>query len=250
MAGTPFIVDRGVVLRETETKETDKILTLLTWEQGKLTVIARGARQKNCKFAAAAQPLAYSEWTLYQRRDWHYASTASTLELFSGLRGDLETLALACYMAELTEAAAPEAVPVPELLRHLLNGLYALSALHKPPALVKPAFELRLLSLAGYEPLAGACAVCGRTEPEPPVLDPIQGVLRCKDCGGRVGRPLCQDSLAALRRIVYGDPKRLYSFRLGPEALARLSDAAEAFVFAQLERGFRTLDFYKSLMKS
>ena len=59
--------------------------------------------------------------------------------------------------------------------------------------------------------------------------------------------PLCPDSLAALRHIVYGDPKRLYSFRLTGPALERLSAAAEAFAAAQLERGFRTLDFYKSL---
>ena len=248
MAGTPYLVDCGVVLRETETKETDKILTLLTWGEGKISVIARGARRKNCKFAAAAQSLAYSEWTLYQRRDWHYASDASTLELFSGLRGDLTALSLACYMAELTEAVCPEAVPAPELLRHLLNGLYALSALHKPHALVKPAFELRLLCLAGYEPLADACAICGRENPENPVLDTAQGVVRCGSCGGGGGRPLCRDSLAALRHIVYGDPRRLYSFQMGDEALRRLSGASEAFLYAQLERGFATLDFYKSLL--
>ena len=248
MAGTPYTVDRGLVLRETETKETDKILTLLTWEQGKIAVIARGARRKGCRFAAAAQTLAYSEWTLYQRKDWHHASDASTLELFGGLREDLAALALGCYMAELTEAAAPDAVPVPELLRHLLNGLYALSTLHKPPALVRPAFELRLLCLAGYEPLADACAVCGREDPEDPVLDTAQGVIRCRGCGAGGGRPLCRDSLAALRHIVYGDPKRLYSFQLGPEPLRRLTAASEAFLYAQLERGFSTLDFYKSIL--
>ncbi len=247
MAGTPYIVDRGVVLRETETKETDKILTLLTWEQGKISVIARGARRKNCKFAAAAQPLAYAEWTLYQRKDWHYAGDASTLRLFGGLRGDLKAFSLGCYMAELTESVSPDAVPVPELLRHLLNGLYALSTLHKPPELVKPAFELRLLCLAGYEPLADACAVCGREDPALPVLDTAQGVVRCRDCGSGGGRPLCRDSLAALRHIVYGDPKRLYSFHLGEEPLRRLSAASEAFLYAQLERGFRTLDFYHQL---
>lgn len=247
MAGTPYIVDKGIVLRETETKETDKILTLLTWEQGKIPVIARGARRKNSKFSAAAQPLAYAEWTLYQRKEWHYASDASTLELFGGLRGDLECLALGFYMAELTEAAAPDNLPVPELLRHLLNGLYALSALHKPPSLVKLAFELRLLCLAGYEPLAEACAACGREDPEEPVLDTVQGVVRCRGCGGG-GLPLCRDSLAALRHIVYGDPKRLYSFQLGGEPLRRLSSASEAFLHAQLERGFSTLDFYKSIL--
>lgn len=248
MAGTPCMVVKGIVLRETETREADKILTLLTGEYGKLSVIARGVRRKSCKFAACAQSLAWSEWTLYQRGQWYYAREGSTLELFGGLRQDLDAMALGFYFAELTEAVTTEESPSEELLRHLLNGLYALSALHKPPALAKPAFELKLLCLAGYEPLADACAYCGAEDLENPMLDVAQGILRCGGCGGPgMAVPLCRDSLAALRHIVYGDPKRLYAFTLGAEALARLSRAAEVFLFAQLERKFRTLDFYKSL---
>lgn len=250
MAGTPYIVARGIVLRETETKETDKILTVLTGKCGKIPVIARGARRKSCKYAACAQSLAYSEWTLYQKGDWYYANEGSTLELFNGLRKDLDAMALGFYFAELTEAVTAEDTPAPELLRHLLNGLYALAALGKPAALVKPAFELKLLCLAGYEPLADSCAYCGNPDPEQPMLDVVQGVLRCGTCGVQersLSMPLCPSSLAALRHIVYGDPRRLYSFTLGEKALKRLSDAAEAFAAAQLERGFRTLDFYKSL---
>ena len=250
MASTPYIVVRGIVLRETETKEADKILTVLTAEQGKISVIARGVRRKGCKYAACAQPLAYSEWTLYQKGDWYYANDGSTLELFNGLRTDLEAMALGFYMAELTEAVTTEETAAAELLRHLLNGLYALSALHKLPALVKPAFEMKLLSLAGYEPLADGCVYCGCPEPEQPLLDVVQGVLRCRSCGVKesaLSMPLCVDSLKALRHVIYGDPKRLYSFRLGEEALRRFSGAAEAFAAAQLERGFRTLEFYKSL---
>ena len=250
MAGTPYIVARGIVLRETETKETDKILTVLTNKCGKIPVIARGARRKSCQYAACAQSLAYSEWTLYQKGDWYYANEGSTLELFNGLRKDLDAMALGFYFAELTEAVTAEDTPAPELLRHLLNGLYALAALGKPAALVKPAFELKLLCLAGYEPLADSCAYCGNPDPEQPMLDVVQGVLRCGTCGVQersLSMPLCPSSLAALRHIVYGDPKRLYSFTLGEKALKRLSDAAEAFAAAQLERGFRTLDFYKSL---
>ena len=249
MAGTPYSVLRGLVLRETETKESDKILTLLTAERGKVSVIARGARRKGCKFAACAQSLAYSEWTLYQRGQWAYASEGTTIELFQGLRRDLEAMALGFYFAELTEAVTVEEVPAEELLRHLLNGLYALSALQRPPLLVKAAFELKLLCLAGYEPLAEGCAVCGAPEPREPRLDVTQGVLHCAACGAGGGRtlPLCRDSLAALRHILYGDSKRLYAFSLGQEPLERLSTAAELFTAAQLERGFRTLDFYKSL---
>ena len=250
MAGTPYIVLRGVVLRETETKEADKILTLLTAERGKISVIARGVRRKSCRYAACAQPLVWSEWTLYQKGDWYYANEGSTLELFKGLRDDLDAMALGFYFAELTETVTSEETPAPELTRHLLNGLYALSTLHKPSALVKAAFELKLLCLAGYEPLVDGCAYCGCPDPEQPLLDVVQGVLRCRQCGVKesaLSMPLCRDALLALRHIVYGDPKRLYSFTLGADALRRLAAAAEAFAAAQLERGFKTLDFYKSL---
>jgi len=250
MPETAYLVTRGIVLRETETKEADKILTVLTREEGKISVIARGARRKGCRFTAAAQTLAYSEWTLYRRGDWYYVNEGSTLELFGGLQRDLDLLALGFYFAELTEAVTSEGEPSSELLSHLLNGLYALGTLHKPPRLVKAAFEIKLLCLAGYEPLADGCAYCGCEEPEQPLLDVAQGILRCRTCGAgesRLAMPLCHDSLQALRHIVYGDPKRLYSFRLGDDAADRLSNAAEAFVAAQLERGFRTLDFYKSL---
>ena len=102
MALPPYIVTKGVVLRETETRDADKILTLLTAERGKLSVIARGVCRKGCKFAACAQPLAYSEWTLYKKGDWYYANEGATLELFNGLRADLDAMALGFYLAELT----------------------------------------------------------------------------------------------------------------------------------------------------
>ena len=83
------------------------------------------------------------------------------------------------------------------------------------------------------------------------MLDVVQGLLHCKRCalGGRRGlsMPLCGPSLAAMRHVLGCQPKRLYAFSLEPAALGRLADAAEAFAAAQLERGFRTLDFYKSI---
>ena len=41
---------QGIVLREINYKEADKILTVLTREEGKLTLKARGCRRKNCYY--------------------------------------------------------------------------------------------------------------------------------------------------------------------------------------------------------
>ena len=50
-----------------------------------------------------------------------------------------------------------------------------------------------------------------------------------------------------MRHIVYGDPKRLFSFRLGGEDLKALSRLTEDYVQTQLERGFGPLDFYHQM---
>ena len=246
---TGKIVTSGIVLRETETKETDKILTVLTADLGKIGVIARGARRKNSRIAAASQLLAYSELTLYKRGNWYMLDEASTQELFDGVRQDFVLLSLASYFAELTESLTDEG-EAREELPLLLNALYALGTLKKEPAQVKAAFELRLLALSGFEPLADGCAVCGCDEPQAPMLDVVRGIVHCGSCKepGGLSLPLTNAALAAMQHVLSCPPKRLYSFTLDAPQLRILGQAAEAFVAAQLERSFRTLEYYKAIL--
>ena len=81
------------------------------------------------------------------------------------------------------------------------------------------------------------------------MLDVVQGVVHCAGCkqSGGLSLPLTDGSLAALRHALYGEEKRLYSFALDPASLRQLGHAAEGFVAAQLERPFRTLDYYKTI---
>ena len=243
---------KALVLREVDYRESDKILTLLTQEQGKLTVSARGCRKKGSAIAAGCQLLAWSEMVLYDYHGKWSVKEAAAERLFQGVRDDLERLSLGCYFAEVAEALALEGIPSPELLSLSLNSLHALDRMgEKPLPLVKTAFEWRSMCLAGYEPLVEGCAVCGADPPAEARFHLREGVLHCAACRDRVGEgismPLSGQALAALRHIVLGDPKRLFSFRLEGEGLRQLEDAGEAYLHTQLERGFRTLDFYKQI---
>ena len=60
--------------------------------------------------------------------------------------------------------------------------------------------------------------------------------------------PVTASVLEAMRYICLCDPKKLFSFRIGPETMHQLSNLAEAYLSTQLERGFSALDFYKSLL--
>jgi DNA repair protein RecO (recombination protein O) len=229
--------------------ESSKMLTVLTEKEGKLTVSARGAVRKGSKLAAAAQLLVYSEMTLHQSRDKWTMTEAHSLEQFRGLRDDVSLLALGSYFAEAVEAVADEDCPGPVLLPLLLNSLFALSSGLKAPETVKPAFELRLMAASGYEPSISRCHVCGKSEPARSKLDLGGGTLCCEGCPAPMDyAPLCLRALHAARYITSCDAKKLFSFKLGGDALKELSDASERYLLAQLDRGFRTLDYYKQIV--
>ena len=173
-----FKTVNALVLREVRYKEADRILTLLTDTDGKLTVKARGALRKSSRTAAATQQLTFSEMTLFSNRGKYTVNEAQVKEGFEGLRGDMEKLALAAYFAECMEALSVEDQPEPALLQLGLNCLYALSRDLHPQEKIKAAFETRLMCLAGYAPELGACPVCGR-EPGGPAPNPDHGRARC-----------------------------------------------------------------------
>lgn len=242
---------KALVLREVNYKESDKILTILTDEEGKLTVSARGCRKKGSPIAAVSQLLVWSEMTLYEYKGRWAVKEASAERQFAHLRGDLDKLSLGSYFAEVIETLAGEGQSEPGLLSLILNCLHGLDRLDLPERQVKTAFEWKVMALAGYEPMIDACAICGRETPEEPRIHLGEGVLHCAACrteiGDGISMPLTAPALCALRHVIWGNPKRLFAFRLDETSLRLLADAGEAYLMTRLERGFRTLDFYKSL---
>lgn len=245
-----YLTLQGIVLRVTEYNDRDALLTLLTQNHGKLSVKARGLRWKNSPLTAPCQLLALGEYTLFEYRGLYTVNEASSIELFCSLRRDLIKLSLGTYFAQVAEVLSQEDVPNPELLSLLLNCLFALSNLDIPIQQVKAVFELRAACLAGFAPDLFGCHICGNQNPNR--LDLSAGHLECDGCRDASSKgiriPITPSVLEAMRYICLCDPKKLFSFRIGENTRIQLDSLAEAYLTTQLERGFPTLDFYKSLL--
>ena len=245
-----YLTVQGLVLRVTAYNDTDALLTLLTPNHGKLTVKARGLRRKNSPLIAPCQLLAYGEFTLFEYRSMYTINEARVIELFTPLRRDLQKLSLGTYFAQAADLLAQEDLPNPELLSLVLNCLYALSSLNLPETLVKAVFELRGACIAGYAPNLYGCHVCGN--PFPDRFDLSGGQLECTSCRDRessgIRMPVTGGMLEAMHYITTCDSKKLFSFEVGESTLEQLSSLTESYLATQLERGFSTLDFYKSLL--
>lgn len=245
-----YLTIQGLVLRVTDYNDRDALLTVLSKKHGRLTVKARGLRRKNSPLTAPCQLLAYGEFTLFEYRGMYTINEAASIELFQNLRRDLRKLSLGTYFAQAAEVISEEDMPNPELLSLVLNCLYALSVLNLPENHVKAVFELRAACLAGYTPDLSSCHICGNQNPNR--FDISAGRLECSGCrnmdSNGIRMPLTSGILAAMRYITMCQSSRLFSFQLGAETMEQLAQVTESYLTTQLERGFSTLDFYKSLL--
>lgn len=244
-----YVTTRGLVLRVCPYNESDAMLTILTSELGRVSAKVRGLRRKNSPLIAPCQLLAYSEFTLFEYKDAFTVNEASTIQLFMPLRKDLQKLSLGTYFAQVSEIVSQEDLPNPELLSLVLNCLYALSELSISETLVKSVFELRTACLAGYAPDLSGCHCCGLRYPE--YFDVSEGKLICNRCHtgviGGIRLPVNPGIIDAMRYICCCDAKKLFSFELADASVFLLADITESYLSTQLERGFSSLDFYKSL---
>lgn len=244
-----YLTVQGLVLRVTNYNDTDALLTLLTSNQGKITVKARGLRRKNSPLIAPCQLLTYGTFTLFEYRGMYTINEAAALEMFQSLRRDLSKLSLGTYFAQVADVISQEDIPNPELLSLVLNSIYALSKMNFSENQIKAAFELRSACIAGYMPDLSCCYNCGNLTADR--FDISQGRLECSICrdpySDGIRMPITPGMLSAMRYICHCDLKKILAFQAGAETLESLAYLTESYLTSQLERSFSTLDFYKSL---
>ena len=241
----------ALIIRENNNiGESDRFVTALTRDLGVIRASARGARQLKNRSGAATKLLTYSRLTLVRGRDKYIIDEAEPLQLFFELHSDIERLALAQYFCELAGVLAPREEAAEPCLRLLLNALHYLCTGGRDSRLIKAVVELKLLAFAGYMPNLTACASCGAADAAGFWLLPRDGILQCTACRRNAfdgALPVSVTVLAAMRHILYGPFEKCYSFTLPEDGLTGLAQVSEAFLLAQLGRGFNSLDFYHTL---
>lgn len=253
----------ALVIRESDYGENDKLLTLLTAEKGRMTVLFKGGKSLRNKNSASSQLLCYSEFTVKERNGFYTLSEAALIQQFFELRSSLDRFSLSQYIADVCGEISVENENGEETLSLALNTLYMLCREDIDTDFIKAVFELRSMALNGFCPDLNACPLCGKHESDIFYLDVMNGSLRCGDCFGSdedielhkgEGQalliiPLSPSVLTAMRYVISAPSKRVFSFKLEESELESFCRACEKYLTNHLERGFKTLDFYKNIKK-
>ena len=253
---------KGVVIRNAEYGDSDKLLTLLTHEMGKVVVCVKGGKSIKSKHMPSCELFAYSEFQLYEKQGRFWVRESYLCESFFSIRRALEPMYLGQYLCDVTCDYALHDMPDESLLRLLLNSLYLLTSDKKDRRIVKCVFELKSAAIEGFMPDINECSGCGCKSSDM-FFDAIEGVVLCSECKSGINSSdspfgieqaapvyiLDSSILDAMRYILHSPIERSFSFVLPDEELSRLSVVCEAYLLHQMEHSFKTLDFYKMLQK-
>lgn len=258
----------ALVLRVSDSGENDRILTVLTAEEGKLHIIAKGARSVRSRNAPLCRILAYSNLELHKKGDLYWLMGGSVNNAFFGINNSLEGFSLASYILDIANEISGENFPAPEVLRMTLNTLYAIENSLKPLWQIKATYELFAATVSGFAPDLYSCRDCDRTAFEGSLwLDVMNGALLCPECLSRqngslpppetdrfetrnILLPLDASALEAMRYVTSAPPKRIFAYGISSQdSVDYFCRAAETYLLNHLERGFDTLSFYHSVTK-
>ena len=265
-----YTVD-GVIVREVNVGDNDKMLTIITPEGGRIGVMAKGARSSKSKTLAATQLYTYGNFEIYEKGDFKWLRGASVLDSFFEMRNTIEGLSLAAYLADIAYELTGEGEDSTEILRLTLNSFYAIAKKKAPLSIIKGVFELRAAAYEGFRPDLAGCRHFRSGEEDKIYLDVMNGCVICSQCMQKktdkqksfmMGSayadeneekslllPITPSVLAAMRYAVDAPLNRMLSFKLdGDDETEMFSRAAEEYLLNHLERGFTSLEFYKCMI--
>lgn len=145
---------RGVIIKETLVRESDKILTILTKEYGKISVSAKGAKNPKSKFLVA-QLFSYCDFVIYKGRSFYSLAQVDLIESFYNLRLDYDRLNTAYQIIKQIDTwSIGEFLPDEnrEILLLLLKALLKLSKIERDFELIRLLFGFKFLQLTGFSP--------------------------------------------------------------------------------------------------
>jgi DNA repair protein RecO (recombination protein O) len=177
----------ALVLRSTAYGEADRIVTLLTRRHGKLSAVARSARNSKRRFAGSLEGFALiSAEIALGSGDLARLQSARVVRAFPAILSDLPRMTVAGALLRLARDLIPERTEDDDLFDALVSMLEALERSDVPPTLFQLAFQARLLALTGFAPLLTACGACGKVPRagRAAEFDPLRGCVVCQSCGG------------------------------------------------------------------
>ena len=236
-------------LKTQDYRDTSLLATFYTRDYGKVRGIVKGIRDARARFGSTLEPFSLNEILFYKRKrggDLHLITQVDLVDMFQGVRDDLERLSYASYFIDLLNELVEVEDPNPAIFDLLQDSLLFLSsgASCKRTARI---FEIKLFELLGLMPEIKNCVVCGTENPDPAYFGVSLGGVCCKNCSEEAGMIVSRGTLNFLEHARRSPFKELHHVKVSQEVGIELEKMLRRFVDFHLSNKLRSVIFLEKM---
>ncbi|MFO7166632.1 MAG: DNA repair protein RecO [Chloroflexota bacterium] len=238
----------AVIIRRSDFGEADRLLTLMT-PQGKRRVVAKGVRKTTSRLAGHIELFTYTTMLLAVGRNLDIVTQSVIRASYDGLRGDLERIGAAYYVAELIDRMTEDEDENRRAFELLVSTLGALDT-SRSPDLVLRHYELHLLDALGFRPQLRECAMCQELlDEDTRHFSPAAGGALCPRCApaDRSASRMSLASFKLLRFLQMQPVEAVERLSLSQEVRREAEQLLRAYIRRILERDLKSVEFLEDV---
>ncbi|MBC8285733.1 MAG: DNA repair protein RecO [Nitrospinae bacterium] len=244
---------RAIVLKSINLSESDRLVTFLTENHGKVKCVAKGARKVKNRFWGSLEPMSQIHLIYFgkENQNLYRLNQADILESFQCIRDDFGKLYKGVYFIELIDSMILEGHQDKRIFKLLEQTLAALKQQKELETLIR-LFEIRLLSLSGYKPQMDHCVIC-KTVSENGIFkfSFIQNGILCGNCSRRVSTDI-QFSTGTrnyIKKLMEVEIKSCERIRIPKHQAEEIENVTHRLVLSHLGREPKSYPFIKNMAK-
>lgn len=240
----------GIVIKEIRFKDTSKILTIYTRNNGKISAMAKGAYKAKSQLMAGTQLFSHNEYQFNKGRSFYYINQADIIESFYSVRENINRVMYGSYILELVDLSTMAEEDNENLFLLLEKGLGVLSKLDENFLEFILAYELKYISFLGYRPALDRCVVCNKSNFNNFKFSIEQGGIICSECFHK--EPYCEymdwDMYKAMRTLLYKPLDEVNSLKFSKGTTFKLHEIMVKYILNKIDRKkFNSLRMLKTM---
>lgn len=243
---TSIFQTEALVIRSRDFGEKDVLLTLLSKERGKFTIICKGVKKPVSRLRSSAQLFSHARFFLFEGKSLPVATQAELLESYGSISSDLQKFAVASYWSEMVEYLLPEKemnfhafILFSKALRTLDDNSFSWPLFFF--------FQVKILALAGFQPVADNCASCGGELGEEKFLSVVAGGTVCSDCHDG-SKKVREGTVQSLRFFDTAKFDTVIKLNIATPIIIELNQFLKVFVEHHVERKMQSAAFLHNFL--
>ncbi len=230
----------GIVIKEVNVGDFDKMLTILTPNLGKISASCKGCRRPKSQLLSGSQLLCFAEYMMFKGGDVYTVNSCETIELFYNIRTDLDKLQYASYITKIVTDVTTENQNSYNTLKLYLNTLYTISETDKNLDFVTSIFKMRLLKILGFTPNVNECVMC-KTKENLNYFSIKDNGFKCDACSKQDTSSIKMSAPTqnAIKYIILADSKKIFNFSLSEDGQKELKLISDIYLNEKLEKEYK-----------